>query len=301
MHAKVTFKKFFFLTVLFFILSLIFCVLFLTPVIFDKLITAEEKLIKYQLNKIKNNKFNTIFLGDSSLGNFIDAQEWSLMSNQQTANLALFGETSFYGAYKILLKTDLSKLENIYIVSSFDVWKRNKSSLDPFSMINKNLIFKINKSLNSRDFRHIIKYYLNLLSYNLGLNNNFLYVQNNLKNDYIQQDINYKPVKKIPINYFFTINSNKFYYLDKINKICNENKINCMYINGVIYEEFCKLKSFNKLTDDLEKLFFQKKINYANNKTCVTYEKIGDSYDHLHPKLKKKYTKKIYKFIQNLK
>ena len=144
-------KKFFTLILLTYFLAILSVLIFLIPVLFNLYNSDEEKLIRYQLKKIKNNNYNTIFLGDSSLGNLIDANQWEKLSNNSTGNLALFGVTSFYGAYKMLKKEEFNELKNIYVVSSIDAWNRSKSSVDPYFIISENKIKTLGASLSKKE------------------------------------------------------------------------------------------------------------------------------------------------------
>lgn len=293
-----TFKKFFKIILSTYLFAILSVLIFLTPVLFNFYNSAEEKLIRYQLKKIKENNYNTIFLGDSSLGNLIDAKEWLKLSGNSTGNLALFGLTSFYGAYQILTKENFRNLENIYVVSSIDTWPRPKSSVDPYFIISENKLKKILSVLNSRDFRNILKLYLNFINESLNLNMSFLKINTKLQNDYIVQNSTYKLPKNIPANYEFKLNPDKIFYLKKIFEFCDEKEIKCMFANSIIYEQFCDLTGYAKFLTDLKNLLAESEIKYLNNNTCLPYTMLGDAYDHLHPKYKVEFTKKFYELIK---
>tara|TARA_A100001015_G_C15044348_1_gene742394 strand:- start:3932 stop:4822 length:891 start_codon:yes stop_codon:yes gene_type:complete len=291
-------KKFFTLILSTYFLAILSVLIFLIPVLFNFYNSAEEKLIKYQLKKIKNNNYNTIFLGDSSLGNLIDANEWAKLSKNSTGNLALFGITSFYGAYRMLTKEEFKELKNIYILSSIDIWNRPKSSVDPYFIISENKIKKILSVLNSRDFRNISKLYLNFLNEKMGLGIEAFKIKTKLQNDYIIQNLSYKLPQNIPHEFKFKLIDDKVFYLKKIFNICDERNLNCIFINGIIYEKFCEHEGYSQFLINLKNLLAKNRINYLDNRTCLPYEMLGDAYDHLHPQHKVEFTNKFYRLVK---
>ena len=70
-----------------------------------------DQLINHQIKKNSiNPKIETIFLGDSSLGNSINADYFSKLSKSNSLNLALSGNDSFAGSFALLENSNFKKL-----------------------------------------------------------------------------------------------------------------------------------------------------------------------------------------------
>src|SRR5262249_16834400 len=63
---------------------------------------ANVKLLRYQKQKLARSHAALVLVGDSSLGNAIDAELLSQLSGKPTINLALTGSHGFEGAYNML-------------------------------------------------------------------------------------------------------------------------------------------------------------------------------------------------------
>jgi len=91
-----------------------------------------EQLYQYQVGKISQaDKFDTIFIGDSSLGNLIDAEYFSEETGQKAMNLALMGSYGYAGSYNMLKRAYAKNpdLKNVFYYSNIGyVLQRSVSS-----------------------------------------------------------------------------------------------------------------------------------------------------------------------------
>ena len=248
----------------------------------------EDKLIKYQISKIKKNEpIKNIFLGDSSLGNAINAKIFEELSGEKSVNLALYGNASFEGAYALIQNIKSKKNQNIFIVTSLDVWNRSPS---PFSY---DLV------MSHINFTNKIKFlFFNIFNYNLNIERLKWYLKKNeeynfFDNDYILQKKN-KDFKK---NEFKKIKPERIKFLIEILNFCQKNQLNCVYIHGPIYDEHCLDKNSVKYINEVKYILKKNRIKSFNHIFCMKKNELGDSDDHINPNFKNEFTKIFYSNI----
>ena len=251
--------------------------------------TLEDRLTKYQISKIKNknNYVKNIFLGDSSLGNAINAEIFEKLSGKETLNLALWGNASFAGAYALLENINITDEQNIFIISSLDVWRRPPSD-DIYHQTVSN--FSFNSKINFT-FKNIFNYSLNI--YRLNSYFDKKEKKEYLFNDYIVQRENVI-LKK---NNFQKINYEQIKYLNKIFNFCDKKKINCLFVHGPIFEEHCQDISSLEYINNVIVLLKANKIKNLEKIFCMKKEEMGDSDDHINPKFKDQFTKNFYNLL----
>src|SRR4051812_2425847 len=88
------------------VFTLLFCVLVFVLVSINRarhIHMPYEELYAYQMEKLKTaHDIDTVFLGDSSLGNAIDAKLWDQWTGKKSLNLALTSGYGYQGAYVML-------------------------------------------------------------------------------------------------------------------------------------------------------------------------------------------------------
>jgi hypothetical protein len=278
----------------------LFVSLFLLSVIYIsvylKLNSREHDLLFYQLNKLENNSYETIFLGDSTLGNAIDSKLWEDLTGKSSANLALTGSVSFEGSLALLEKSKMDKLKNVYIFTGTDIWMRPVSQgyddVNKFDKKKENLYFLITKNLNQNDFKRILRELFNVHK------NHEFYPK--IVNDYIKQN-NKTDIKKLKFNFDEKkINEQKIFYLKKINKFCVENKIKCIHLHGPIINSFCEKFEYRNYISRVNKILKDNDIIFSPDVICINSNEVGDGEDHVGPEYKKKYTIKYLDLIKNI-
>ena len=303
-------KTFFLISIIFLFISYLFIFIFYFLGTKSINLNPENRLLEMQIDKINiinssNNK-NIIFLGDSSLGNSINASLWKNKKNLKTFNLALYGTLSYAGAYAVLENLNLKKIEKVYVMGSYYNWSQNPSRGYNYinsAINNQSYIRKIFTQLNLRDFIKLLKININYIS-KKSLGKIFFYVdERNIENDYIQQINEKKITKKILKNDVVKLsgesfNINKVKYLQKIFDVCKSSKIECIYLNGPIYNEICELDSFKEYLEKIKDILKKKNINKFNYDNCINYKLIGDQNDHIIANYKNQFTKNLNKLIE---
>lgn len=268
--------------------------------------TADDKLFEYQLHKLENAKdVDTIFLGDSSLGNAINAELWEDLSGRKSLNLALTGAYGYEGAYIMLLNA----------ISKNKIPKNVILFFEPQQMLGNISYISFLKS--PQNFEQQIPLHQKILLYwKMNMNpeslreklNTLLTVKKdknrkiNFANDYMAQNHSTRSTKR-----FYDLreektandlNPEKFKYLKKINDLCKDHNIRCSYIHGPIIKKTCKkLIEFTKAGE----IHIKKTgIDFIeNNFYCTPNIDMGDTATHLHPQVKDKYTKKYFEIISS--
>ncbi len=271
-------------------MAAVLCVYFL---ILKKTSIPYDYLYKYQINKIKiSQNVATVFIGDSSLGNCIDGDYFSSITNSNSINLALTGMYGYAGSYNMLKKAISHNplLKNVVIMQTIDMQARpisfkgyafTMSSYFDFKELS--VEYKLKSLMAFADVRDpIFIFFRNLFS--IQKNNNDL-----LKNDYIKQGAKKDFSNSENCFYPNQINSESNYFLIKIKKLCEDKGLNLIYIYGPLYartvdcsQEY--IKASNKSIQSTGVLLIDE-IKSVNN--CD----LGDSQDHILPEKKHLYTK----------
>ena len=268
----------YFFILLFFYTSVILTAFFLNVV--GNFVIGDKLLLNYQLDKINNEKkkVKTIFVGDSSLGHAINASIIESITGKKTLNLALNANVSYSGSFGMLENYKFDNLENIYILSSLDSWRKTlDSSVYDRITSNKNLLEKYKWILKS-NFNY--KVFYQTLTFAV-----FSEKYPAISDDYLERSN-----RKIKIDEFKKINENKIKYLKKIFNYCFEEKINCKFYHTPIVEYHCQNSISKKYISNVFNLLEKNKINYSKTLFCYDNNSFTDSMDHLSEKQKIKFS-----------
>lgn len=298
-----SYKKFLFVLILNFSLFIFITIFILNLKLNEEFVnkTYDKNYLiySYQLQKINNiNKSgNLYFIGDSSLGNLIDANYFTDKIGIKTYNLALTEIYGYAGQYN-LLKRILQKDNNpkkIFIINSIYFINLNIDE-EAFYLTSQYLkdIFEASNQIEyiKHSYRYLFKYAKAEKEFNLGKYNNS--ISANIVNDYIIQSKDkyiFKP--DLTNNY-----KSKYYYLGKILNLCDENNLECFFLNGPISNKYLKLHQ--EYADNTYK-FLTKHLDqgvYLNEKIIIEDTDLGDCQIHIDYNSKKKYTDKYIMYLK---
>lgn len=262
-----------------------------------------QKLYAYQLNKIaKSEKIETIFVGDSSLGNSVNSKLFTELSGSKSFNISLTGLHGYAGSYNMLKKTITPTTKNVILMQSLDTLKRDVSyggylitisSLDDLVELNSrergevfNSFFKMVSSY--ANLKSIVKIKLGLKKEGSGI-----------KGDYIKQGEAIKVSEPEAFN--ATINKEKALFLKKIITFCLVNDINLIHLHGPIQKKIGLLSDayIHKVNYFLEQLKLGQNPNFNMIEDIALMDDVfvGDASDHVRPEYKDLYTKKYFKLL----
>jgi len=292
-NEQVVFRKyiysFFLLTICTFLGFLIcFCLLMYNKV------GPSHQLYIYQINKLNqyHSEIDTIFIGDSSLGNAINARFFNSLSGMNSVNLALSGLYGYAGSYNMLKKAvKRNHIKNVVLVQTLDMISRPVSYIGYLYSMNTFSDFyelkldekidlletSINTLFSINNLKRILLYFF------------FQNVKNyTIDNDYIKQTKmmkinNTTPKKSIRVN------EEKKIFLTKIVHFCKQFKINLLYLHGPHLNNIDK-RSIKEINQNIQSTGIEliKKINY------LAPNQIGDNTDHVHPEYKNLLTESYY-------
>ena len=260
---------------------------------------AFTKLFEYQVDKIKNtSQFGTVFVGDSSLGNGVDAEIWEQLSGEKTINLALTGAYGYAGTLNMLRRVaEKGYPKKVIIMQTGDMLTRGVA-WDGW----------LHTALTTSDFlevptQELLRTFANfdgLTSVARALVRRFGAPTNSpIVHDYIAQgaslSVGNREYFKVPVESF---NPEKIMFLDALGDFCQKNSLDCWYGVGPWYEEYCQQSS-----EWLELVIA--KAHEAGLKTlpspyCFSYEEIGDAWDHVAGPFKSKSTKYYFDLLDDM-
>lgn len=253
-----------------------------------------QQLFYYQLKKLKTHKsYSTLFIGDSSLGNAIDSDEFSNLSSHTSINGALNGLYGYAGSYNMLKTAHRynPNLRNVIVMQTLDMQTR-KVAMDGY-VRSCTSISDFTETDDKLDFiKEGIQYIRSIPLSIWAIKKDSLLV-----NDYIKQKGLYKPDSiQIPLS-VDKINTNKSMYLIKIKEYCLQHNLNMIYIHGPLYEE--KIAVSHNYINETNRLLNDNNINFIGQTTPIKRSQLGNTEDHVNPKYKKEFTKIYYEILKN--
>jgi len=301
LNEKSSFKTYCYYLLLFNGISIFFMIFWFCILFYYKAGPYHE-LYRYQVNKLNKNhqNFNTVFLGDSSLGNALNAELFNSLSGLKSANLALTGLYGFAGTYNMLKKSvKLNNIKNVIIVHALDMMSKPVAyngyfySLDSLSdiielKINETICLletSINEIFSINSIKRIMLYYI------LQKNK-----RDTIEKDYIKQMTKKKFSDNIS-NLTINTNHDKLLFLKKIVNYCNNNKINLLYLHGphlnnINSKSIKDIRITNMLIESTG-------IKLIDNICFLKQEQVGDNIDHVLPYYKEMSTHFYYKNIKD--
>jgi hypothetical protein len=255
-------------------------------------------------------KIDLLFLGDSSLGNGVDAKAMTATSGRTVLNLALSGGALGLPAIETQLRAAVrrTKIENLIIMVSPELYRRHFSaSADGYVLANGGSpreIFALPPKLALRAGVSLIGFLFD----NGVQADGIRYLLDGTRDlgdctgcaalDYVAQEPNGKltgdDIKKWrgPFDDFDP-------FLERIAALCRAHAINCLYMHGPTIQSVLDLNP-----GYVEKI--NAKITQAGLQLVspapfiIAPDDVGDSVNHVRPDLREVYSAKIYDLIAPL-
>jgi hypothetical protein len=258
------------------------------------------KLYEYQTNKLAHETAETIFVGDSSLGNAIDAELWTSLSGQPSLNLALTGNYGFAGSYNFIQRTmKHNKLRNVIVMNTPTVMTarfaenafaatRNPDELTRSERLQQYL----KDTFNFTELKEASNWLRRLIQRRLPRDIDEVVIEH----DYIKQGP--PTLNRLPLGFFSRngIKPENMEYLRKIGELCREQRLNCLYVHGPIDNGACRESQeyFKAVTALIAttgvRLVFDMPM-------CMLPDEIGDSDSHVNPRYKSEFTRRYFERI----
>lgn len=287
-------------------IGMVLCLSFLINVM-DYPTNNNDVIRQYQLNKIRsgNKNIDTIFFGDSSCGNAIDAKYFDKLANTQSVNLALTGSFGIEGSLNMIRRAvDYNKnIRNIIIIQTLDIWRREFSYIGFFDTLTSiRDLANTEKALDKNLVKHYITYIFNpkellwLAQWLLGEKHQFSIDQ---KYDFLRQNkIKYSNglktinITRHLISPFLNEEVKTMYTL--LDKYCKENDLNCIYMHGPIIDKI--LQNSEKSVEKINRFIMDTSKTITPLPTVFSFPQkmIGDAPDHIAPTYKKTVTEEYF-------
>jgi hypothetical protein len=261
-----------------------------------------QTLLELQLAKIGHGPApDIVFLGDSSLGNAISAEEWSRLTSGHALNLALSGSYGYVGSYNMLRRVlDWHAPRHVIIMQTAEMMRRpvsEESYLLTAPGLSASLVsfFRLTMSVQqvASSLRWLTKNGPNL-AFGRPLPPESREAQ--IVNGYVRQAAERTPDQKIVTWTPSSINPQKIKYLAKIGDLCKSHGLDCIYMHGPLGAKKCR--AFDAYFEEVARLITAQGLRMVQTRPiCVPEAELGDSDDHVRPDLKNLYTRKHYQLL----
>ena len=253
-----------------------------------------NELYQYQLKKLDSKRqVDIVFIGDSSLGNAIDAAQVAKKSGKSAVNLALTGAYGYGGTYNMLRRVSAAWHPEIVIIMQTPAMMMRPHDHKGFihtAMSAADIIRAplVESSAVIANLDNIMSMLRRAVRSSVG---NDLVV---ISSDYIRQEsaLDHQHVRDMAsgdsIN-ASAINYEQLHYIGEIAQYCQSHGIRCIYAHGSWPKGLC---------DRAEEYF--RAVNSLITKTglavlpetplCVSVEDVGDAPDHVAPTRKAEYS-----------
>jgi hypothetical protein len=286
----------------FFLSSLFWCLLVISLAVFvavDGFVIDRKMpivaLLDYQVEKIKEvPACDIVFVGDSSLGNAIDAEYFTELSGFSSMNLALAGSYGYAGSYNMAKRAIEQLSPKLLIVvhtpgmmGRGDALKGFLLSAPKFSDLRELRLDQQMSLLNSvgeMAFEHGT-FKVNFLSWTGSKP-----IKTEFEEDYIKQGPRIHPTG-FERGCGPTVQDTGF-FLQRLSELCLNNQVDLVYMHGPMYDVMLD-RSKEYLTEASSRII-EMKIPLVPDLVRIPASELGDSYDHVHPDFKRLYTEKYY-------
>lgn len=243
-------------------------------------------LYNYQVEKIQTKgNCNTLFIGDSALGNAINSDLFSELTQRSTLNVALTGTYGYAGSYNMLKKATNyhPEIKNVIIMQTLDMPTRGVS-FGGYAKTVTNLDDILELSFEEKKL--VLAQLLDITDLQLARGYHY---DSFIENDYVKQG-----PKADFKGYEVTIskekiNTNKDHFLKKIVDYCEAHEINLLYVHGPFYDKSAALSQpYISLANEKITAIG---LPIAGGPVAIPNAKLGDSDDHINPLNKDEITK----------
>lgn len=259
------------------------------------------ELLMFQRGKIEGaGAVHTVFVGDSSLGNAIDARAWASRTGEPALNLALTGAFGYGGSLNMVKRAlATGRLRRIVIMQTPDMPTRGISHRG--YLLTSDDLFPIGKV----PLDVMVDAYLSLDTALSVIKK--LYVQPATPNldpvrDYIRQGMpmamrpsfvrRYGALRLDP----GALRPESVLYLRQIAELCRNEKLECVYAHGPIVDSYCANSAdYFRAANALIAATGLRIVE--GTPVCMPLADAGDSEDHVRPERRIAYTEKYLELI----
>jgi len=260
-----------------------------------------SRLYAYQLRKIESGApIDILLVGDSSLGNSVDARQWTATLGRPVVSVALTGVHGLPGSLNMIRRAvRRHAISTVVIMHTADMMTRRQRprsyllTAESWADIREMPVADIVRAVANFDValdlvRAIVSPAPTPAERRLT------------DTDYVAQG---RPLAQIateptaPIQVAQLDSSNKR-YLTEIGRECRAAQITCIYMHGPYVASLCR-----RSTEYLQRALDWAEaagLNVVRDTVCVPWDELGDADDHVAPPLKGVYSRRILDLVRPL-
>jgi hypothetical protein len=260
---------------------------------------ANHDIYEYQRNKLATDqRFDIVFVGDSSLGNAIDAARFGELSGRPTVNLALNGSYGSGGAYNMVHKVfDRQTPSRIVVMLSIDTMRRDDAfpgfffSAEPNQLLTTSPVRMLELYFSLKTARRVLE---QVWAHGLASR------PTRFAGDYIGQGNRLEQPAREAADHPLLPNmvaKAQLAYIERIAQACKSHGVTCLYAHGPIYDGYCRQATeyVNALNEGIRAAGLDA---VAGTPLCIPEEDVGDSIDHVRADLKDAYTLRYFELLR---
>jgi hypothetical protein len=254
-------------------------------------------LIDHQFAKLDGDLGDTVFVGDSSLGNAIDAAHFGALSGGTATSLALTGAFGYAGSYAMLLRTiERRPPANVVILHTADMLLRGADS-DDLSALERPAGAVGKAQRLWLDLMNLDQLERSLEFMRDRLRGKAAAAVTAIDGDYVRQGPP-KPANPKAAGFRAErINPGKRRYLDRIAALCREHRLNCIYAHGPLLKPVCEKSDAYFVAADA--IIRSTGLMLATEKSpCIDDADLGDATDHVAPHARKRFTELYFEALK---
>ena len=270
----------------------------------DLVDTMNSRILHFQIGKLENaGEFDTLFVGDSSLGALLDTATWEHLSGRPTLQVALTGSYGYAGSHGMIRRAiTRNRPVNIVLIHASDMMSRNVAPMghvlarpvdDPpklsgYAMTRTWLSFHLNSGVLAGALKGAFKRALGLPDTRIA--GGYLRLRDEIG---AAAEVNSRRYADLRPD---SVKNNKTQFLQEIRDLCEAEGTNCIYAHGPVYDGACRaiaefLDAANRQIRDAG---FEP---VAGTPVCVPQEDLADTIDHVRPDRKAHYTERYYRLV----
>ncbi len=260
-----------------------------------------SQLLDYQLDKLeKAPPVDLLLVGDSSLGNAVDARAWSQALQSSVLSVALTGTYGYGGSYNMIRRAlRRHPVKTIVVFNTVKLMLRPDAgqgalfaaeNFPDFDIVPPGAIFSL-VSLATP---------INILSsFFAGRADK---VASYTASDYVPQgralpEFMQQPPTPPPLDPSGILRDH-WPFLSAIGRLCQERKLQCLYVHGPLGERECgQSDGYLSAVNDIVRAAGLKPID--GTPVCMPWPETGDAEDHVHPKAKALYSARYLALVKS--
>jgi hypothetical protein len=262
---------------------------------------ANQRIYSYQMHKLQTlPAIDVAFVGDSSVGNSIDASLFEQLSGLSTTNLALNGAYGAGGAYNMLRKVVTTYKPRLAVIMlSLNTLKVDGAftgyffSSDPSQILTFSPIGLLSVYLNPKATKEVIEAVRRQGRRTAIVHMVQDYAPQKWRRDRLPPPVEVKHHPLLP----GMVAPSQLTYINRAGELCRSHGITCVYTHGPIFEGYCR-QAMGYIAEVDADVRAAGLTLLAGSPICMPEEDVGDSVNHPRPDLKQTYTRRYFDLLK---